>query len=390
MARARSDKADGATRLLPGDPVPELRLAQWFDQNSTGGSDIAAPAIDRKEAPDRVEPIRLNRLSFVVLWNGGCSVCLPTIRELAEVGAKHEVPCYGVAVMVRDVSATAQIARSNASKAYLALEERPSQPSVFSRGWVTRRWLEPSGQAGVPAAFAINANGKIAWMGHPNGIAAILPQLIDNKWDTAAERRRWLSVVSDEEVQSILVVRDVADMMLAGRIDEANKMILEAEQRSPGVMQNQEFVLTKLDVLASLPDHGDEALAHYSACAELFKNDPYFQLRSAGWVLSRMPTPPALHIVIERLISVLEGSDALGEAKTTEETKDKTTEEPIVQMSLLLVLADALARENRFKEAVQRIEQITSLSERGEFPVHLQDWLLSEIERVRRSLNVTT
>src|SRR5690606_34474394 len=79
-------------RLLPGDRAPGLKLARVFN----------------RETP--VEQVKFDRLSAVILWNAGCVGCLPAVSEVAELGAAHDMPCYGVAVMVRDVDRTAAAA----------------------------------------------------------------------------------------------------------------------------------------------------------------------------------------------------------------------------------------------------------------------------------------
>jgi len=159
-------------RLLPGDRAPGLKLARIFN----------------RETP--VEQVKFDRLSAVILWNAGCVGCLPAVSEVAELGAAHDMPCYGVAVMVRDVDRTAAAAMEGNSKAILALEARPADVTGLSRGWVTRHWLEASGQQGVPAAFLVDGRSVVVWMGDPTEIRDVLPAVLNGRWDVEEARRR--------------------------------------------------------------------------------------------------------------------------------------------------------------------------------------------------------
>lgn len=387
-------------RLLPGDPAPELRVSRWFIGETEDGSPSPhRPATDPDaEAIDpSVDVIRFDQPGLVVLWNAGCSACLPAIRDLAEVGARHGVLCYGVAVMVHDVETTGQIALSTPSKARLALEERPHQPAAFSRGWVTRRWLEPSGQNVIPTAFAINRNGVIARIGQPDELEAVLPDLLSSEWDVEAERRRWASVVSDDTVHAIRTRMDAMDLLVEGEAPSALATIENAERRWPSVMQERELSYTKLEVLIANPDREDEAVAHYAWTAETFGDDRHFQLRLASWVLARMASEPALAIVIEHL-SALESVAAKGDENDNEQDKltppsecrpldDRAQVDLLTLAWLHLTLADALVRVGRSAEAAPRIERAEALSENEGLPDRYRSWFASEIERLRQTAN---
>jgi hypothetical protein len=47
-------------------------------------------------------------------------------------------------------------------------------------------WMEAAGQNGIPTAFVINRQGKIAWIGHPMTLEdSVLDKILANKFDTA-------------------------------------------------------------------------------------------------------------------------------------------------------------------------------------------------------------
>lgn len=386
---------DDVARLLPGDPAPELRLSRWFVEGETGG--------DRDDGGDRagaagnaapvIEPIHLDRPSLVVLWNGACSVCLPAIRELAEVGANYDVPCYGVAVMVHDVEKTERIAFGSPSKARLALGERPPKPFAFSRGPMTRRWLEPSGVGGVPVAFAIDKNGTIARIGQPDEIGAILPTSLNGQWDVGAERRRWASAVSHDTVRALRTRMDATDLRFAGKPDEALATIGEAERRWPGVSTDKQLNVTKLHILMEAPDRRDEAIAHYAACSAAAADDRQVQLSLAGWVLALMPTQGALEIAVDRLgaledqieqqVAQRDGADPTDGAGPPD---DDAQIDLLTRIALFVTLADVLVRLDRASEAASRIERAEALLAIGGLADRHRASFAPEIDKVRQAI----
>ena len=54
---------------------------------------------------------------------------------------------------------------------------------------MAKTWMEASGQNGIPTAFIVNKEGKIAWIGHPMEMERPLEKIIAGTWDlkTAAE-----------------------------------------------------------------------------------------------------------------------------------------------------------------------------------------------------------
>jgi hypothetical protein len=54
-------------------------------------------------------------------------------------------------------------------------------------------WLDASGSRGIPRTFVINAEGKIAWIGHAKDLAEVLPKMVDNTWDLKEASTKWKS-----------------------------------------------------------------------------------------------------------------------------------------------------------------------------------------------------
>ncbi len=368
------DSRQSPLRILPGDEAPSLSLSYILHRGAIPFPTLVSPP---EKEPNQL--VTFDRLSIVILWNAGCGGCLPVIEELSEFAAEHNVPCYGVAVMVRDSEATAAIASSRALKAFLAIEERPLlSSSALWRGLVTRHWLEASGQAGVPAGFIIDGSGTIAWMGDPADIKSVLSRLFVDDWDITAARKEWSSRVSDVDIQNLRIVGDLTELLVAGKIAVAKEFIDLAEKQWSAVTLDKDFNLLKFDVLILEPGFETSALEQYAKCIEVFPDRLDVQLRLATRVLARMPSNEiALGMAIDRLKTC---EKALSEAAHPAEQKDLGE-----RVFVSLTLAEALLHAGLPGEALPRIENAAILSQDWRFSKSDIAWVEAEIDRLRKS-----
>ncbi|MEZ2127928.1 MULTISPECIES: hypothetical protein [unclassified Sinorhizobium] len=323
--------------------------------------------------------IIFDRLSLVILWNGACDDCVPIIEELSELGAEHGVPCYGVAVMVGNIDAIAMAATSSRSKALLAAEERSVIPSSKrSRGWVTQHWFEASGLEQVPAGFIVERTGVIAWMGYPDEMKAALLRILKGEQNTKAEREKWKAKITDFQIENRRLTSDLADVLGAGNIEAAQRLIEVVERRLPKIASDRDFNALKFDALASDSSSHDAALVHYANCAHQFQNDRGMQLRLAMRVLSSLSSDKAaVAIAIECLHALEDGGYAV---------HGGSQEDVIARMLCCLTLTEALVRAGLVKKAKQQIERAVLLSRDPWLPQQIGYWAESEIERLRNSL----
>src|SRR5581483_1624125 len=52
-------------------------------------------------------------------------------------------------------------------------------------GKMSKNWMSAAGQEGIPTAFIVNGEGKIAWIGHPMEMDKPLEQVVAGKYDIA-------------------------------------------------------------------------------------------------------------------------------------------------------------------------------------------------------------
>lgn len=57
---------------------------------------------------------------------------------------------------------------------------------------MAENWMAAYGQRGIPYAFVVDQQGRVAWAGTPNNLDKVLPQIVAGTWDIkeAAEKRK--------------------------------------------------------------------------------------------------------------------------------------------------------------------------------------------------------
>ncbi len=158
---ARSQNA-ASLSLNIGDSAPQLRVREWMK-----GTPV-----------QRFEKGKIYVLEFWATWCQPCIASMPRLSVLARE-FKEKVTVIGIDVYefkkttIQKVKAFVD-SMSNRMDFYVA-----AQDSDF----MVTDWLEASATKGIPTTFVINAEGRLAWIGHPRKLAEVLPQIVDNTWN---------------------------------------------------------------------------------------------------------------------------------------------------------------------------------------------------------------
>jgi hypothetical protein len=345
---------DSLDRLLPGDLAPHLGLSKVLNRST-------------------ISEFLFDRLTIVTLWNAGCASSLPLLNDISEFVAAHSVRSYAIAVMVRDLDATATSAEAITGNIIIGVEEPSKQPSILSRGLVTRNWLETSGQRAIPSSFIVNECGIVVWMGDPNYIRRVLPEIINENWDLGAERARWASLVTDEDVSKLRLERNVMDLLAAGDIEGARQSIELSERKAPNLSTDKDVNFQKFLVLTSAPNDIPAIISQYKYCLELFKNDLEQQLLLSDLAIRRTTDRSTIKEVRDHLASF---------------DIENTVNEFQIILSLRIYILIALAQQklNHVSEAKEMALKAETLIQNGRLPSHIVDWARIEMGTIKEAL----
>ncbi|MGW5960974.1 TlpA family protein disulfide reductase [Methylorubrum thiocyanatum] len=180
------------TELLVGDPTPAFPPAEFLK-----GVPFAA-----------FEP---GHVYVVECWATWCGPCRQTIPHLTQMQKDHpDVRFVGIAVWEWDIEAVrAFVADQGDAMGYAVALDVPD--SAGSGGWMADRWLTPAYQFGIPAAFIVDRQGRIAWIGHPAVMHEVLPSVADGSFDLQAATERYAAWIRES------MTREKTDLAAAVR-----------------------------------------------------------------------------------------------------------------------------------------------------------------------------
>ncbi len=199
---AHSANAQEATKLRPGMAAPELKAAKWVK-----GSKI-----------DKLEKGKVYVVEFWATWCGPCKVSIPHLTELAKK-FKGKVTFIGMDIWETDPDEKATLDKNGVPEFYAEVDKFVKEMGDkmdynvaidTTDGHMTKKWMEAAGEDGIPSAFVIDQDGKIAWIGHPmGGLDDVVSKVVAKKWDTAAEAKKQEEAAKKEEAL-IAAVRKAA------------------------------------------------------------------------------------------------------------------------------------------------------------------------------------
>jgi thiol-disulfide isomerase/thioredoxin len=226
-----------------GDPAPELKVAKWV----------------QGEAIPKLEKGKVYVVEFWATWCGPCRATIPHLNELSK---KHaDVVFMGIDVWERDESKVEPFIKQMGDKMTyrVAMDDKSKDP----QGAMATTWMQAAGQDGIPAAFIINKDLQIAWIGHPAQMDGPLAKIIAGDYDLKAEAAKAAEAAKVDGAQQAAMMKvqkevqeKVLKPMQAGNTEEAIKAVDAIIAENPTL--KQQLTGLKLSVLLQSKKH-DEA-----------------------------------------------------------------------------------------------------------------------------------
>ncbi|WP_322883180.1 TlpA disulfide reductase family protein [Sinorhizobium medicae] len=161
-----------------------------MESNKILSVESRAPALEvrdwvRGEPLASFQPGKLYILEFCGTTCDGCDRAMLNLIELQESYKDSGVEV--VAVAAREMAASADEARSKL-EAWLTKFPELNFPVAFDdTGAMDTLWMMPSFSIVIPRVFVIDRDGSIAFIGHPDKLHDVLPQVLDGTWRTSAQ-----------------------------------------------------------------------------------------------------------------------------------------------------------------------------------------------------------
>lgn len=169
-AVALLNSAATAGGLSVGDPAPKLNVRKFV-----------------KGTP--VTQFEKGKTYVVEFWATWCGPCRESIPHLTEMAKKNKAVTFvGVSVWENDQSLVVPFVEKMGAKMdyHVAMDAVPVGQNG-QLGAMATTWMQAAEQNGIPAAFIVNKDSKIAWIGHPMKMEAPLAKIVAGTWDIKVE-----------------------------------------------------------------------------------------------------------------------------------------------------------------------------------------------------------
>ena len=217
-----------AQALTIGDKAPDLKVTDWV-----------------KGKPQTLGNGNVTVVEFWATWCGPCKQSIPHLTDLAHKYA-GKVNFVGVSVWESDpkdytTKVPAFVKDFGVKMDYNVATEGPDT-------FMAKNWMTAAGENGIPAAFLIDGDGKIAWIGHPMmGLDTAIDNVLAGKEDLATARearkkekaKEMEAMKAQEKLQTKIspVMKALQGKQFQTASDDCDKIIKEDATLKPIVSQ---------------------------------------------------------------------------------------------------------------------------------------------------------
>lgn len=181
---AGSATARGQSPTATDAPVKEIAPPQQFLRPG----DVAPPlSISKWVKGDPVERFEIGRIYVVEFWATWCGPCIESMPHMSALQQQH-------ADKVTIIGLTKLDPYQDAAKVEAFVAEQPDRMgyrvAIDENARSFKAYMQAAGQNGIPCAFVVDGNGRIAFIGHPRQLDEVLTGLMAGTWDAAKDAPR--------------------------------------------------------------------------------------------------------------------------------------------------------------------------------------------------------
>ena len=261
---ASPKRHDAPPALTVGSPAPALKVSRYL----------------KGEPVEAFEPGKIYVVEFWATWCGPCITSMPHVTALQK--QYPDVTFIGVSVWERNPSAPEAFLKIHGDKIdyRIACDEIP-EGATANEGAMATTWLNAAEANGIPTAFVVDGQGRIANITHPMSLDESLPQIIAGKYDVDAAAKRHLGGLLESRHAAELNTR-VQALLSAQPTDETlaafDQLAADFPSRAP-ILQRLKF-----QKLLQTDGKSEQALAEGRKLIQSeFGKDPMFLKTRRIW-----------------------------------------------------------------------------------------------------------
>jgi thiol-disulfide isomerase/thioredoxin len=269
-------------------PVTVVLLG-WTATRAAGeelGVGDAAPKLAVKEfvKGDPVKALEKGKTYVVEFWATWCGPCRVSIPHLTDLQKKYkDVTFIGVSVWEREPKGVEPFVKEMGDKMdYRVALDEVAAGEKPDEGTMARTWMTAAGQNGIPTAFIVNGEGKIAWIGHPMEMDKPLEKIAAGKWDLALASREYR-----EKAVLARKARELQQKLVQAQKSGDRKELLAVLDQAiaDDPKMEKQFGSLKLRTLAANADDADKTAAYARHLMEKIYPDNAQGLNFVAWTI---------------------------------------------------------------------------------------------------------
>ncbi len=286
-----------AKPLTVGDFAPAIKVAAWVKGNPV----------------TKFESGKIYVVEFWATWCGPCKTSIPHLTELQKK-YKSKVQFTGVSVFEE---------RNPSDESYIPkvvdFVNKMGDKMAYTiavdgkEGIMGKTWMDAANQNGIPTAFVIGRNKKIAWIGHPMvDMERVIEEVVAGKFDILGEAKR-KSKEDDERKKQKAMMEPLNTALRSNRLADAIKEIDKILAVQPGKAGN--LLVMKYQLLLRTDEPAAYKLGK-ELSEEKFKDNAEM-LNQLAWFIvddrTKLKTPDYdLAIAIaQQAVELTKGEDAM-------------------------------------------------------------------------------
>jgi thiol-disulfide isomerase/thioredoxin len=203
--------------LMVGDPAPMMNVADWV-----------------KGTP--IKKFEKGNIYVVEFWATWCGPCRTSIPHLTELQKKHKSD--GVTI----IGMTSEDPNNSLQQVKDMVKEYGAKMN-YTVAWDTGRktneaFMKAAEQRGIPTAFIVDRDLRVAWIGHPMGMDKPLAEIAAGTYDTdAAAKKHAMQVAGAAKAK--MLQQELQSAMASEDWDKTGALLGKMIELDPGTWGGQ-------------------------------------------------------------------------------------------------------------------------------------------------------
>jgi thiol-disulfide isomerase/thioredoxin len=254
-------------KLTVGDPAPKLQVAKWVQGDPVKAFDTNHVYI----------------VEFWATWCGPCRASIPHLNELWQKFKDRGLIAIGQDVWEQNDDGVAPFVKKMGDQMTyrVALDDKNSE----TKGAMAVTWMDAANQNGIPTAFIVNQQGRIAWIGHPMGLdEKTLEDILAGRFDITKFAAEYESQ-QQAQAREMELSKKLSQALKNKDWDAAEAAIAEMKKSEPAMGDSLDTV--RFSILLGRKNY-DDAYKLAVSLSDAYPKNAMLQ-NSLAWTIATQP-----------------------------------------------------------------------------------------------------